>query len=132
MKKVLGLVSVIIIVIVILVISLILGTGIGNGNGNGNGDDNGQSVVSVSDIDEKSVIIETTEIEYVNVTVSGNKYIFDNAESSLEELIDSLKNLSDGGVSVKIKDDNASLKAYRALIKLLDDNKIKYINEENK
>ena len=102
------------------------GFGFGGGKGDGEGDgDSTQAAVSEEESAEAPVV---ENIDYVNVTVSGNEYIYDNQKLSLEELINRLTGM-ELDVPIKLTDDNAALDAYQQLIDALDEHKIKYIEE---
>ena len=116
--------------------------GFGFGGGKGDGEGEGDSTVAAVSPDEPEeteateATEETTdeaipvieEIEYVNITVSENEYLYQNSKYSLEELLTELDSIPDN-LPVKITDDNASLNAYRQLIEALDEHGIKYIEE---
>ena len=91
---------------------------IGNGDGEGSGIADNSNTVSVVE-----------ELEYINVTVSGNEYIYDNKKVTLDELIDSIKSL-DKNLPVKIADEGSSLKAYKALKAKLSENSISFIEAQ--
>lgn len=96
------------------------GFGLGGGNGNGEG----------SDIADNSDAVSVVEkLEYINVTVSGNEYIYDNKKVTLDELVDSIKSL-DRNLPVKIADEGSSLKAYKELKTKLSENNISFIEAE--
>lgn len=61
--------------------------------------------------------------KYIEVTVSEDKYFYDNHEISFDELVEVLDGL-DENTSVKISDENATLKAYENLTKTLDEREI--------
>ena len=94
----------------------------GFGFGGGNGDSEGSGIADNSD-----AVVE--ELEYINVTVSGNEYIYDNKKVTLDELIDSIKSL-DKNLPVKISDEGSSLKAYKALKAKLSENSISFIEAQ--
>lgn len=103
--------------------------GSGSGDGNGSG-----SETSVSSAIDESSPVETTitaittnveEITYVDVTVNGNSYIYQNQTMELDQLLKELDQL-DPDITVKIKDERASLKAYQNLTDALDDRKLNY------
>ncbi|MGN0698710.1 MAG: hypothetical protein ACI4JV_08195 [Ruminiclostridium sp.] len=94
------------------------------GFGGGNGDGEGSGVA-----DNSNAVSVVEELEYINVTVSGNEYIYDNKKVSLDELIDSIKSL-DRNLPVKIADEGSSLKAYKALKTKLSENNISFIEAE--
>lgn len=96
--------------------------GFGFGGGNGNGEGSG-----VADNSNDVSVVE--ELEYINVTVSGNEYIYDNKKVTLDELIDSIKSL-DKNLPVKIADEGSSLKAYKALKAKLSENSISFIEAQ--
>ena len=56
--------------------------------------------------------------KYIDVTVSEDKYFYDNKEISLDDLIKVLDGL-DKNTAVKITDENATLKAFEGLTKAL-------------
>ena len=93
------------------------GFGLGGGNGNGEGSD-------VADNSDAVSVVE--KLEYINVTVSGNEYIYDNKKVTLDELVDSIKSL-DRNLPVKIADEGSSLKAYKELKTKLSENNIRFI-----
>ena len=91
-----------------------LGFGFGKGFGSGSsGTDSGTVKEQVSQPEEQSSVV-TEEIKTVEVTVSGNKYLYQNRETSLDDLITQLKAL-DKDVQITVHDDNASLDAFKAL-----------------
>ena len=96
------------------------GFGLGGGNGDGEGSD-------IADNSDAVSVVE--ELEYINVTVSGNEYIYDNKKVTLDELVDSIKSL-DRNLPVKIADEGSSLKAYKELKSNLSENNISFIEAE--
>lgn len=96
------------------------GFGLGGGNGSGEGSD-------VADNSDAVSVVE--KLEYINVTVSGNEYIYDNKKVTLDELVDSIKSL-DRNLPVKIADEGSSLKAYKELKTKLSENNISFIEAE--
>ena len=88
------------------------------------GDGEGSGIVDNSD-----AVSVVEELEYINVTVSGNEYIYDNKKVTLDELIDSIKSL-DKNLPVKIADEGSSLKAYKALKAKLSENSISFIEAQ--
>lgn len=96
--------------------------GFGFGGGNGNGEGSGVA-------DNSNAVSVVEELEYINVTVSGNEYIYDNKKVTLDELIDSIKSL-DKNLPVKIADEGSSLKAYKALKAKLSENSISFIEAQ--
>lgn len=114
------------------IVGLLLGNGgFGFGGGKGDGEGSGET-------EETAAVIETTveppvveEIEYIDITVSGSKYIYQNKEIGLDSLVDEIASL-DIDKPVKITDDNASQKAYSSIKKALDEKGIRYIEENMK
>lgn len=96
------------------------GFGLGGGNDDGEGSD-------IADNSDAVSVVE--ELEYINVTVSGNEYIYDNKKVTLDELVDSIKSL-DRNLPVKIADEGSSLKAYKELKSKLSENNISFIEAE--
>ena len=96
----------------------------GFGFGGGNGDGEGSGIA-----DNSNTVSVVEELEYINVTVSGNEYIYDNKKVTLDELIDSIKSL-DKNLPVKIADEGSSLKAYKALKAKLSENSISFIEAQ--
>lgn len=93
-------------------------------HGKGRGNDGTMSAV------EAMVPIESKHkgLEYIEVTVKGNTYIYDGNEIELEEIkrvIDDHESLS----CVMLKDDNASEKAYRTITDYLNQNHIQITNK---
>ena len=85
----------------------------GFGFGGGNGDGEGSGIA-----DNSNTVSVVEELEYINVTVSGNEYIYD-----------SIKSL-DKNLPVKIADEGSSLKAYKALKAKLSENSISFIEAQ--
>ena len=120
------------IVLAVIVVGVLIwglgfgGFGLGGGKGDGEGDGNIESVESEQP-DETTVttpVIE--ELEYIEITVSGNEYLYQNSKYTLDDLIKELTS-QDLAVPVKITDENSSIKAYKALKSALADNNIHYI-----
>lgn len=122
------------------------GKGLGFGNGFGLFDQNsgtGSSAVESSaaessvaesseeSSEEESSAAETTveEKTYVDVTVKGNEYLYQNSTIELSALTDELKKL-DAGITVRITDENASKNAYDDLTAALDAEKLSYEKAE--
>lgn len=116
-----------ILVTVVIVAVIIFACG-GLGFGGGKGDGIGEGSVSAIEVFEEQTEITTEEIQYINITISGSDYIYQNQNLSLDEIINNI--LADKEIPVKITDDNASLRAYDSLVKSLKDNNIKYIEQE--
>lgn len=138
--SVLGLVIVLAVVAIAAVIIYLGLGGFGFGGGKGDGEGEGDSTAAAVQQDEPEETNETEEetteeaipvieeIEYINITVSENEYLYQNSKYSLEELLAELESIPDD-LPVKITDDNASLNAYRQLTEALDEHGIKYIEE---
>ena len=146
MKKVRGIsvLGVIIIAAVVVIAAVQLigfgGLGFGGGKGDGEGEKNADAVPVMAETSasetEPETTVTTQEIEYINITVDGNSYLYNNKKYDIEEtekLIGDIKAL-DEKLTVRITDDDASQKAYDKLTKLLGDNDYRYIevseNEE--
>lgn len=121
-----GAVPVGLIILLVAVIAVAVGVfafkGFGFGGGNGDGEGSGIA-------DNSNTVSVVEELEYINVTVSGNEYIYDNKKVTLDELIDSIKSL-DKNLPVKIADEDSSLKAYKALKAKLSENSISFIEAQ--
>lgn len=117
-------IGLIILLVAVVVAAVVFFACKGFGFGGGNGDGAGSSVA-----DNSSAVSVVEELEYINVTVSGNEYIYDNKKVTLDELIDSIKSL-DKNLPVKIADEGSSLKAYKALKAKLSENSISFIEAQ--
>lgn len=117
-------VGLIILLVAVIAVAVVFFAFKGFGFGGGNGDGEGSGVA-----DNSNTVSVVEELEYINVTVSGNEYIYDNKKVSLDELIDSIKSL-DRNLPVKIADEGSSLKAYKALKTKLSENNISFIEAE--
>lgn len=109
---------ILLVVAALAVVAVFAFKGFGFGDGEGSGIADNSNTVSVVE-----------ELEYINVTVSGNEYIYDNKKVTLDELIDSIKSL-DKNLPVKIADEGSSLKAYKALKAKLSENSISFIEAQ--
>ena len=102
----------------------------GFGFGGGNGDSEGSGIA-----DNSNAVSVVEELEYINVTVSGNEYIYDNKKVTLDDLryigenVPTIKSL-DKNLPVKIADEGSSLKAYKALKAKLSENSISFIEAQ--
>lgn len=97
------------------------GVGVG---GAGAAIDSDVESVSQAETVETPPVIE--ELKYIDVTVSGNDYLYNNTKYTLDELMDEL-NSYELEAKVKITDDNSSRKAYKGLVEALRANSIPYI-----
>lgn len=119
-------------VVAVAAIVLLLGFGgFGWGGGKGDGEGDGDSTIAAvsAEPEETEATPAIENIEYINVAVSGNEYIYDNQKLSLEELISRLANTQFDDIPIKITDDDAALDAYQQLIDELEKHNIKYIEE---
>lgn len=132
-KKGISFVGIIVILLLIAAIALLifflLKGGIGFGKGNGKGDSKSISSVSEAVKDEDTTEITTEKIEYISVTVSGNDYIYQNKNISLDELVKDIDKFG-GDLPVKITDDNASKNSYSELVDAFKEHSIKYIESD--
>ncbi len=115
---------IVMILIVIIVLLVIFGKGFGLGGGSGDGD----SVPAAGTVSESETTAETpaeTEnINYVEVTVSEDSYIYENNTVELPELIEKLKT---AGCEVHINvEDSATANALDRLHTELDGSGIVY------
>ena len=72
--------------------------------------------------------LETTQetVTLEEIMISDNSYLYQN--NKIEQLIETLKNKKDIGI-VQINENNASEKAYRELIKALNNSNVKYVEK---
>ena len=68
-------------------------------------------------------------MDFLNVTVSENEYLYQNSRLSLDELMDKLA-VDAVNTKVKITDENASKRAYNNLINALEEKNISYIKAD--
>ncbi|MCM1335282.1 MAG: hypothetical protein NC084_12750 [Bacteroides sp.] len=118
---------VLVVVVAVVVVALIAFGGLGFGGGAGDGEGDGNITADEAETEETLPVIE--EIEYVEITVSGKDYLYNNAKYTLDELIEELKK-ANLDLPVKITDDKSSLKAYSGLKDALGDNNIRYIEAQ--
>lgn len=116
-------------VIAIVIVGIILYAFGGKGFGGGKGDGEGSNSVPAESIISESLQPETESIEYINITVSGSDYLFQNRKLTVDELVTELTG-GEERFPVKITDDGASIKAYDTLVGILKDNDIRYIEQE--
>lgn len=120
------LIAAIVVVVLVVIGFLTDGFGLGGGQGDGEGEGNASAEQS-SDTQEPELVIE--ELDFLNVTVSGNEYLYQNSKLQLDELIDKL--VTDAAdTKVKITDENASKRAYENLVNALEEKNIRYIKAE--
>lgn len=122
-------VVIILCVVAVVVIALAAFGGLGFGGGFGDGEGDGDVSLSDPEAESEDPIPVIEEIEYIEITVSGNDYLYNNAKYTLDELVEELKkqNLD---IPTKITDDNSSLKAYSSLKQTLIDNNIRFIEAQ--
>ena len=122
-----------VLLIVVAVVAAVLvwglgfgGFGIGGGKGDGEGSGNADTAVSEQAAETTVTTPVIEELEYIEITVSGNEYLYQNSKITLEDLIKELTS-HELDAPVKITDENSSIKAYKALKSALTDNNIHYI-----
>ena len=128
-----GAIPVIAIIIAAVVVAIVVvvgvftdGFGLGGGQGDGEGEGN-VSDVQNSDTEVSELVVE--ELDFLNVTVSENEYLYQNSRLQLDELMDKL--VTDAAeTKVKITDENASKRAYENLINALEEKNIRYIKAD--
>ena len=120
-------IAVAIVVVVVAVVGIFTdGFGLGGGQGDGEGEGNVSDVQS-NDTEAPELVVE--ELDFLNVTVSENEYLYQNSRFQLDELIDKL--VTDAAdTKVKITDENASKRAYENLINALEEKNIRYIKAD--
>lgn len=104
------------------------GLGIGGGKGDGEGSGNAEIVPAIASVSETTEMT-THEIEYINITVDENNYLYDNKKydlSQIDELISVIKG-SEEKLTIRITDENASFKAYELLTETLKENNYRFI-----
>lgn len=124
-------IGIIIVVAVIAVATAVVlgfvtnGFGLGGGKGDGEGSGN---ISSAQDMPEESdPMVE--KIDFLNVTVSENDYLYQNSRLQLDELMNKL--VTDAvDIKVKVTDENASKRAYENLINALENEHIRYIKAD--
>lgn len=147
MRKVKGfsLATLIIIIAAVAIVGAVIyftgrgGLGIGGGKGDGEGSGNAEAKLAMATTveTEETTAITTQEIEYINITVDENSYLYNNKKydvSQIDELISTIKS-NEEKLTIRITDENASLKAYDLLTDTLKENDYRYIevseNEKN-
>ena len=122
-------------IVLLLVVALVVfvsckSFGFGFGSGKGSGSESGENAQQVmATVSETTSTMTTMNMEYVDITVHENSYIFNSDVYDLDNIDTLIKILEEDvqNYTVKITDDNASAKAYLQLITAFDENKIKYI-----
>ncbi len=115
---------------VVAVIGLIIyGIGFGFGSGNGRGDGEGDGTTKVeSNVENNDPEVDYYEGAVYPITVNESDYFYNNERVTLEEFLTILTKTGDK-VVVEIKDDNASLNAYEALVDALKKEHISYVEK---
>lgn len=119
-----------IIVLVVAAVAVVIGfltDGFGLGGGQGDGEGEGNVSATESDTEESEPVVE--ELDFLNVTVSENEYLYQNSRFQLDELMDKLV-VDAADTKVKITDENASKRAYENLIVALENKNIRYIKAD--
>ena len=115
-----------VVVVVLTVVGIFTdGFGLGGGQGDGEGEGNVSSVPSEPEVSEP--VLE--ELNFLNVTVSENEYLYQNSRLQLDELMDRLV-VDAADTKVKITDENASKRAYENLINALEEKNIRYVKAD--
>lgn len=136
MRKVKGVTLSTVLLIIIGVVAVgvgvfFLGRGLGwwGGKGDNEGSGNAEPVQQVNATVQTTEAITTQEIFYIEVTVSENKYIFNNTTYEIEELEALISDIKAAKkeFTVRITDEYASDKAYEKLKSELNNEKIKFI-----
>ena len=99
--------------------------GFGFGSGNGSGDKNANTVQNKSTVKTNEEVSKTMSEDsnkggVMKVSVVGNDYFYNNERISLDDFVSKIKETS-GDISVEVKDDGASLRAYNDIINRLKD-----------
>lgn len=112
----------------VIVVCLLLGKG-GMGLGGGKGDGIGSKEAVAADITLPETDITTGSIDYYDVTVSGSSYLFNGSSYEMDETDRIIADISGGDelLTVRITDEDASLKAYECLTEAFKENGIRYI-----
>ena len=118
------LVVVILIIIAILVLLYFFGGGLGLGAGDGGAI---PAIGSVADTEAETTSAEAPdEISYIDVTVNGDEYLYENSAIALDELISKVKSFEkECEVHINVSE-TATLDAVDALKAELDSNGINY------
>lgn len=84
-----------------------------------------------SDIPEETAGGNAGEVQYnyYRVTVSEDRYYTTDGELTFDELVREISALNDN-YAVEITDDNATLKAYKALTDMLDEKSVPYTEDD--
>lgn len=87
------------------------------------------NIVYETNVKTKTTQMTTTErsLEYIEITVTDNEYIFNNKKSSIEEII----SLANDETVIRITDSNATYNAMSELLSELIESNISYIIKDN-
>lgn len=123
-KKKRSLLWLLLLLLLLLGIGLGLGLGLGwfDGKGDGDGDGDTKSVVQAdgSQADSKEDVSEATEKTAVKVKIAGDKYIYEDAELTLEDLKTKLSALDKTTTIIEVTDENAVANAVTSLKEMLE------------
>lgn len=131
-----GAVIVLAIAAVIVLVGYFGGAGWGDGDGDGNSSVATNQETSSSEendvVDSEEENSENKEDEYdgaiLAITVYENEYLYDNEEISLAGFIEIVKAV-EGEFVVEVKDNNASLRAYNALLDKLEEMNVNVVEK---
>lgn len=133
--KGMGVLGVIAIIAAVLIVAAVL---IGKGGGKGDGEGSGDKPESSSQVSAETTIpvITTESIQYIEIVVKGNEYLFSNNKYTVDN-IDSLitavkKESQEKDIQVQVRDDGASVKAYKTLLSEFKSNKISFAESDEK
>lgn len=122
------LIIVLAVILAFVILYLVNGKGIGNGDGNRNNTEISEDVSNESESSEIDEIA-TENVDYAEVKVNENKYLFNMniyEMSEIDKLINDIKS-EEKKSTIRVIDDNASLAAYEALTDALKENDLRYI-----
>lgn len=119
----------IIVLVVVAVVAVVgfLTDGFGFGGGKGDGEGEGNVSEASNDTDVSEPVVE--KLDFLNVTVSENEYLYQNSRLQLDELMDKLV-VDAADTEVKVTDENASKRAYEKLLNALEEKNIRYIEAD--
>ncbi len=136
-----GIIGIVVILIIIIVLLAIFGPGLGLGTGTGEGSDDGGSRIKISTEAKMDTAVEDISVNddenketeekdiVVQINVVEREYLCDNERIGLDQFVEKVKQI-EGNVIVEIKDDNAALKTYNELIEKLEEEKIRYTEND--
>lgn len=135
---VLGVIAIIAAVLIVAAVLIGIGIGIGKGGGKGDGEGSGDKPESSSQVSAETTIpvITTESIQYIEIVVKENEYLFSNNKYTVDN-IDSLitavkKESQEKDIQVQVRDDGASVKAYKTLLSEFKSNKISFAESNEK